>query len=118
MKGILIMWGTPVASRERLAIEEFGSYAQWVTSLKAQGKIARFELYMPQFGTYERFAGFSVVEGTETQIDTILESEEFRTRVQRVLTVAHGVRVESLDVGDDVAKRMKLYGSSIQQLKL
>lgn len=118
MKGILIMWGTPVAGRERLAIEEFASYTQWVTSLKTQGKIARFELYMPQFGTYERFAGFSVVEGTENQIDAILTSDDFRTRVQRVITVTHGVKVESLDVAEDVAKRMKLYGSTIQQLKL
>ncbi|HTR53569.1 MAG TPA: hypothetical protein VMJ10_22905 [Kofleriaceae bacterium] len=89
-----------------------------MTTLKTQGKIARFEHYMPLYGKFESFAGFSIFEGTEQQIDAIADSEDFRMRVQRVLTVAHSVRLQELDVGDDVGKRMKQYGSTIQQLKL
>jgi hypothetical protein len=118
MKGIMVTWGTPFAGRERLALEEFASYTQWVTTLKTQGKISRYEHYMPLYGKFESFAGFSIIEGSEQQIDAISDSEDFRTRVQRVITVAHGVRVMELDVGDDVGKRMKQYGSAIQQLKL
>lgn len=118
MKGISIVWGTPVVGRERLALEEFTSYVQWATKLKTEGKLARFELYAPQFGRYETYAGFSIIEGSKAQIDAILDSDDFRARVQRVFTVAHGVRVDAIDTADDVLMRMKNYGAAIQQLKL
>lgn len=118
MKGIYISWGTPIAGRERLALEEFASYTQWVATLKNQGQIARFEHYMPTYGKFQKVAGFSIVEGSEQQINAIADSDDFRTRVQRVVTVANNVTVEKLDVGDDVGKRMKQYGSALQQLKL
>jgi len=118
MKGFLLTWGTPIAGRERLALEEFASYTQWVANLKAQGKIARFEHYMPLYGKFQSFAGFSIVEGSPQQIDAIVDSDDFRMRVERVLTIANSVRLEELDVGDEVGKRMKQYGSAIQQLKL
>jgi len=118
MKGILIAWGTPVVGRERPALEEFASYMQWVNTLKTQNKISRFEIYAPLFGQFEKSSGFSIIEGTVPQIDEVLASDDFRARIDRVVSVVQGVRVESLDVGDDVGKRMKLYGAALQQLKL
>ncbi len=118
MKGILIKWGTPIVGRERPAIEEFASFMQWASNLKKEGKISRFEVFMPMFGQYEKMAGFSVIEGPSPQVNAITESEDFRKRIDRVISVAQSVSVDLLDTGDDVANRMKLYGSAIQQLKL
>lgn len=118
MRGLLTTWGTPIAGRERLALEEFAGFVQWATSLKAQGKIARFEVYAPLFGEFESFSGFSILEGSPAQIEEIAEGDDFRGRVQRVMSVAHAVRTQLITSGADMLAMMKLYGESIQQLKL
>ena len=118
MKGIMISWGTPVAGRERLALEEFASFMQWATALKAQNKIARFDVYVPEFGEYESFSGFAILEGTAKQIDELGRSDEFNVRTQRTMTCVHGLRINSLKGGDEVANHMKAYANALLQLKL
>ena len=118
MRALLITWGVPIAGRERLALEEFSSYMQWATSLQAQKKIARFEVFAPLFGSFESFSGCSILEGSAADIDAIADSDEFRGRMQRVMSVAHGVRTQLLAGGGDMLALMKLYGAQIQQLKI
>lgn len=115
---ILIQWGTPVVGRERIALEEFGSYMQWVNRLKVEGKIERFEVYAPKYGNHQLFTGMTIVEGDDRQIEDLLESQDFRLRIDRVLTVTQNLRVERCEVGTVVGDRMKLYGQALQQLKL
>ena len=115
---IYMAWGLPVPGRERPALEEFSSYVQWVTKLKADGKIARFEVYMPVYGLPQALTGFTVIEGSDQQIEAIVKSQEWRVRVDRVLMIAQNVRVDLCEVGEAVANRMKVYGSTFQQLKL
>jgi hypothetical protein len=115
---IFLSWGLPVPGRERAALEEFSSFVQWATKLQAEGKIERFEVYAPIHGVLQAFAGFTVVEGSEQQIQSIESSQEWKVRVDRVIMVAQGVRIDICDVGEGVAGRMKLYGSTFQQIKL
>lgn len=115
---ILIRWGTPLAGRERLAVEEFGSYLNWVSQLKKEGKIERFEVYGPRTGNLETFTGFTVVEGKKEPIGELIESEEFRVRVNRLMLLAHGAHVDMCDVAEGMANRMKLYATAVAQLKL
>lgn len=118
MKGILISWGSPIAGRERLALEEFASFMNWVTGLKAQGKIADFEVYNLEWGDFETWSGFAILEGSASQIDDVGHSDEFTARTQRTLSVVRGLRIEPISVGEDVTKRMKAYGNALLQLKI
>jgi hypothetical protein len=117
-RAIFIRWGMPLAGRERLAVEEFGSYLNWVTQLKKEGKIERFEVYGPTTGNLEAFTGFTIVEGKEDPIAELVASEEFRIRVNRLMLLAHGAHVDVCDVGEGVGARMKLYATAVTQLKL
>lgn len=118
MKGIMISWGAPIAGRERLALEEFASFMHWVTALKAQGKITDFEVYNLEWGDFETWSGFAILEGTAAQIDEVGHSDDFTARTQRTLSVIRALRIEPISVGEDVTKRMKAYGNGLLQLKL
>ena len=115
---IFMSWGVPVPGRERAALEEFFSVLEWVKKLKADGKIERFEVYAPTHGALQTFAGFTVIEGSAQQIQAIETSQEWLVRVDRVITAVQAVRIDVCDVGEGVANRMKVYGSTLQQMKL
>jgi hypothetical protein len=117
-KAIYIQWGSPFPGRERMALEEFSSYMNWANELKAKGEIERFEVYSPNGGTQQRFTGFTVVEGSESQIDKILKSDDFRMRQNRVMSVCNNLTVHGCDAGTNVGKRLQLYGKSIEKLGL
>jgi len=117
-KAILIKWGIPFPGRERMALEEFSSYLQWANQLKAAGTIERFELYGPLSGTQQLFSGLTVIEGDDAKIDEIADSEDFRMRTNRVMSVVHNFTVERCEVGVAVGERMKRYGLALKQLGL
>jgi hypothetical protein len=117
-RALLIQWGLPHVGRERMALEEWSSYMQWTNQLMGQGKIERFGVYGPISGNQQRFSGFTLLEGTEKQIDEIADSEDFRLRIDRCMTSIQNFRVERCDAGGAMAERMKLYGKSLGQLGL
>lgn len=116
--GILIQWGTPVPGRERMALEEFNSYMQWTDKLKKDGKIERREVYQLENTNFQKMAGFTVVEGSEQQIRAIMDSDEFRSRIQRVMNTSQNLRLEQCLVGSEAGKRIQGYAAALQQLRL
>lgn len=117
-RALVIRWGMPLAGRERMAIEEFSSYVQWASQLRKEGKIDRFEVYGPRTGHVSDFSGFTVLEGKDTAITELGDSEEFRIRVNRLLLLVNGADVDLCDVGDGMATRLKLYATAVSQLKM
>jgi hypothetical protein len=117
-RAIVIRWGMPLAGRERMAIEEFAYYMQWANQLKKEGTIDRFEVYGPRTGNLGAFTGFTVVEGKDRAIEELADSDEFRTRVNRLLLLVKDARVDVCDVAEGMATRMKLYAGAVSQLKL
>lgn len=115
---VVVHWGTPIPTRERMALEEFSSYMSWANKLKKDGKIERFEVYQLTAGTFQKRSGFTIMEGNEQQIRTLTESDEFRARIDRVMNVTQNAQLERCDVGANVGQRMQLYGSVLQQLGL
>ncbi len=101
-----------------MALEEFSSYMTWANKLKKDGKIQRFEVYQLNDSNFQKRSGFTVIEGTEQQIRNLGDSDDFRARVERVMTVTQNFRIEHCVVGDEAGKRMQAYGAALQQLKL
>ena len=62
--------------------------------------------------------GFTILEGEDRQIDEIMDDEDFRLRVDRVMTVTQNFRVEKCDMGAAMGARMQLYAKSLKQLAL
>jgi hypothetical protein len=115
---ILIQWGTPIPGRERMALEEFNSYTQWANKLKKDGKIERVEVYQLESANFQQMSGFTVMEGTEQQIRTVVEGDDLRSRIQRVMNMTQNVRLERCVVGTEVGTRMQGYAAVLQQLRL
>ena len=111
---MIIEWGMPIEGREMKALEEFiVSMAYW-GGLKASGKIADFRTYGTMTGDFARRSGMVILEGTEAQLSELRASEEFRTRLNHVITIGHNVAMTLLEMGDAMASRMQRYGSVVK----
>jgi hypothetical protein len=117
-KAIYIHWGIPFPGRERMALEEFSSYMQWANELKSTNKIERFEVYGPLTGTQQTLSGFTMLEGSDDQIDEIANSEDFRQRTIRVMTVCNHFGMEHCEVGVKLGERMQRYNKALAQMGL
>lgn len=115
---VLIQWALPIPGRERMALEEFNSYLQWANKLKKDGKIERFEVYQLDAGSFQHLAGFTIMEGNDQQITNLAQSDEFRSRIERVMNMTQNVRLERCVVGSEAGQRMQRYAAVLQQLRL
>lgn len=115
---ILIQWAVPIPGRERMALEEFNSYMQWANQLKRDGKIERFEVYQLDAGNFHKVSGFTLLEGSNQQITTLMQSDEYRARIERVMNMTQNLRVEPCVVGSEAGQRMQRYAAVLQQLHL
>jgi hypothetical protein len=115
---IMIQWGTAIPTRERMALEEFSTYTQWVQKLKKDNKIERYEVYQVARGNFQKLSGMTIIEGNDQQIEQLIQSDDFRARVDRAINLLQNFRVEHCVVGAAVGQQMQRHGSVLQQLHL
>ena len=110
--GICMIWGTPVAGREKHALDVYSETLQYWGGLQQEGKIERFDVVIlgPTGGD---FTGFLVARGTEAQMDSVRHSEEFLRHVNRAQLVAEHVRVADAFVDDGLAQILSLYSDEV-----
>jgi hypothetical protein len=113
---MMIEWGTPMAGREKKAIEEFAAHMQWWNELKGSGRVAEFRVYGPLTGNIEERAGFVILEGTSQQINELRASDDFRTRYDRVVLVGNNIQTTLCETGDAMMTRIQRYGKSVKDV--
>ncbi len=113
---LLIEWGMPKDGRETKALEEFMTHVAWWTELKTSGRIADFRTYGPLTGDFNGRAGFVILEGTQKQIAELHMSEEFRSRLNRVMLVGENIHATLLETGDAMMPRMQRYGRTLKDV--
>ncbi len=112
--GMMIEFGMPIEGREMKALEEFMTSMAYWAGLKQGGKISEFRSYGTMTGGFNDRSAFVILEGTDQQIHDLRMSEEFRTRINRILTIGHNVHVTLLEFGDAMATRMQRYGATLK----
>jgi hypothetical protein len=113
---MMVEWGMPIEGRETKALEEFMTSVAWWGELKQKGRIAEFRTYGDVTGNYGKRAGLAIIEGTEQQINELRRSEDFRVRMDHVVSIGHNIRVTLLETGDAMTSRMQRYGTVIKKI--
>ena len=113
---LMIEWGIPRQGRETKALEEFMTHVAWWTELKQSGKIAEFRTFGHLTGNVDERAGFVLIEGSEKQIHDLQTSEDFRSRLNRVIIIAENVHITELETNDAMTARMQRYGKSLKDV--
>lgn len=113
---IMIEWGMPIEGRESKALEEFMSTMGWFTQLQEGSKIERFATYGTLTGNMADRTGLAIVEGSKKQIDALRHDEEYRVRLNRLITIGHNIQIQLLETGDQMPTRMMRYGKVVKEI--
>jgi hypothetical protein len=111
----LIQWGMPIENRELKAVEVFMASVAWGEKQKSQGKIEDFKMFGALTGNQQRRSGFTLVEGSQEQLRTLMDTEEWRELMVRVATVCHDVDIALFETGEAMADRMRRYGKVVRE---
>ncbi len=114
-EGLFLGWGQVVRGREQLALEVFQEAAAYYGKLQGEGQIDSFEAYLldPHGGD---LAGFFLIHGERSALDTLRSSAEFKRLLVRAGSVIDNLGLVSTYSGDALGQQMALFGERAQQL--
>lgn len=114
-EALFVGWGQVVRGREQLALQVFQETIAFYTKLQEDGHIASFEatLLAPHGGD---LAGFLLMHGEQSSLDSIAASEEFVRLVSRAGSVVDNVGVVPAYTGDALGRQMGIFGELAQEL--
>jgi hypothetical protein len=114
-EALFLGWGEVVRGREQLALQVFQESIAYYGELQQSGQIERFDAFLldPHGGD---LAGFIMMYGEQSALDSIRSSHEFRRVVTRASAVVDNVGVVSAHTGDALGELMGLFGEVSQQL--
>ncbi len=109
---IFIGWGTPIAGRERQALQVFNEIMQYYTRLQQQGEIESFEPVALEAHGGD-LGGFCLLRGERERLSRLRASEEFQRFNNRGLLVVQNFGVVDAYIGDAL---MQLFAGYQEQL--
>lgn len=114
-EALFLGWGQIVRGREQLGLQVFQETIEYYGKLQQDGQIERFEAFLlaPHGGD---LAGFIVLYGEQSSLDSIRSSPEFLRMVARAGSVVDNVGVVSAYTGDALGQLMGLFGEISQGL--
>lgn len=114
-EGLFLGWGQVVRGREQLALEVFQESIAFYAKLQEEGKIDGFEpvLLAPHAGD---LAGFIMMYGEQSSLDSIRSSPEFLRIVSRAGAVVDNLGVVSSYRGEALGESMGIFGEVAQGL--
>ena len=114
-EALFLGWGQVVRGREQLALEVFQESVGYYARLQQDGQIDRFDAFLmePHGGD---LAGFFLLHGERSALDTIRSSPEFQRVIVRAGSVVDNLGVVSASGGDALAQQMTLFGEVSQSL--
>src|ERR1700749_4313139 len=114
-EALFLGWGQIVRGREQFGLEVFQEAVAYYANLQADGQIDRFEAYLldPHGGD---LAGFFLIHGERSALDTVRSSAEFRRLLLRAGSVVENLGLVSAYSGDALGQQMALFGEIAQEL--
>ncbi len=110
--GLVVGWDRPVAGKERVAVELFGTFTGYLNKLQKDGTIESWEpvLLDPHGGELN---GFILIRGERTRLDEVVATDDFRTYVVRGEMALERFGVVHAEIGPAVPRQMTLYSKNI-----
>jgi hypothetical protein len=114
-EALFVGWGQVVRGREQLALQVFQEAVGYYGGLQEQGEIERFDAYLldPHGGD---LAGFFLLHGERSALDSIASSPGFRRVLVRAGSVIDNLGVVKASGGDALGQQMALFGEIAQEL--
>lgn len=114
-EALFLGWGQVVRGREQLALQVFQESITYYGKLQEEGQISGFDTFLlaPHSGD---LAGFIVMHGAQTALDSVRSSPEFLRLVSRAGSVVDNVGVVSAYTGEALGQLMSLFGEVSQSL--
>lgn len=114
-EALFLGWGPVVRGREQLALQVFQESVAYYAKLQEDGVIDSFDtvLLAPHAGD---LAGFFLMRGEQSALDTVRSSPEFLRVVTRAGAVVDNVGVVSAYTGEALGQLMALFGEVSQEL--
>lgn len=114
-ESLFVGWGQVVRGREQFALTVFQEAVGYYGKLQEEGQIERFDAYLldPHGGD---LAGFFMLHGERSALDTIRSSAEFHRLLVRAGSVIDNLGVVSAYSGDALGQQMALFGEIAQEL--
>jgi hypothetical protein len=101
-------WNRPVAGREKMSAEHFGSFVQYLGGLQKKGAIKSFDIVFldPHGGDLN---GFFLMRGEPSQLDALMSSPEWIAHVTRASIHLEGSGAMRGVTADLIQPRMELW---------
>ena len=114
-EALFVGWGQVVRGREQLALKVFQEAVGYYGELRDKGEIERFDAYRlgPHGGD---LAGFFLLHGERSALDSIVSSPGFRRVLVRAGSVIDNLGVVNASGGDALGQQMALFGEIAQEL--
>lgn len=110
--GLFIGWGQVVRGREERAVDVFNETIELYGQFQADGRIESFEVCLlePHGGD---LGGFSLLRGSEEQIDAIRHSEDFLHNATKADLIVENLGIVPAYLGEGIARAMSIYQEEI-----
>ena len=114
-EALFVGWGQVVRGREQLALQVFQEAVGYYGKLQEDGQIERFDacLLEPHGGD---LAGFFLIHGERSVLDTIRSTAEFQRLMVRAGSVIDSLGVMSAYSGEALGQQMARFGEIAQEL--
>jgi len=108
-EALFVGWGQVVRGREQLALEVFQETIAYYGKLQEEGQIESFEAFLltPHGGD---LAGFLIMHGEQSALDTVRSSPEFIRAITRAASVVDNVGVVTAYTGEALGQMMAVFG--------
>ena len=114
-EALFVGWGQVVRGREQLALQVFQETVAYYAKLQEDGRIDSLDsvLLAPHGGD---LAGFFIVHGEQSALDSVRSSPEFLRVTARAEAVVDNIGVVSAYTGEALGQVMGLFGEISQEL--
>jgi hypothetical protein len=113
---IVTSWGAAVSGREQMGLGVFMGAIQFFTELKAKGVIEELRIYLARDGNLAQASGHMVVEGSDEQIQALVQRDDYRMLVLKAGHVVHELRTSVHGTGGAVMGQIELLQSARKEL--
>jgi hypothetical protein len=115
--GFWIAWGLPTQGREKQALDLLNETRGYLAGLTQDRQIERFDIAILKPQTTE-LGGFILIQGTQSQIDSLRRNDDFQVWVNRVQLVADRVGMVDAWVGEGLNEATDLYEQALRKAGL
>ena len=115
--GFWIAWGLPTQGREKQALDFLQESRGYLERLEQDRQIERFDIAILRPQTTE-LGGFTLIQGTREQIDSLRHDDDFLVWLNRVQLFADRVGMVDAWVGEGLTEATDLYDQALRKAGL